>query len=242
MSAQYPTLEHFENFATDRVVEEPWVVAKVQPGERLLDVGSATSRYLQNMPNGVRVYAVDLRPTRPEPNIAVVRGDVKHPPFRSGSFNVVSCISTIEHVGCDIYGQSLDEFGDIVAMRHIRRLLRPDGRLLVTAPYGKRHVTAWLRVYDWKSFKELSAGYRIKTVEFYKLADDEYLPCDRSEIEGVLFDWLHTRSNGVILAELTPVGGLGFALARLKLRFLWTWRLITIRKRVWRFWDDPEIA
>lgn len=237
MTSDYPGTQHFDTVVTDRVVEEPWAVSKVRPGDRLLDVGSATSRYLRDLPAGCRVYAIDLRPTPPQPGIAVVRGDLMRAPFTPASFDIITCISTIEHIGLDLYGQGPDEFGDEVALRHMRRLLRPGGRLLLTAPFGRRVVSAWHRVYDEAAFRRVTGGYRLLSVEYRRREDDRYLPCRREEIEDAGFDFPNMRSDGVVLAELTPAGGLAFLLARLLLRVRRTWRQLTHRGRP--FWRDP---
>jgi len=237
VSRDYPSTRHFDTVVTDRVVEEPWAVSKVRPGERLLDVGSATSRYLRELPDDCRLYAIDIRPTPAQAGVAVVVGDLLCAPFRLGSFDVITCISTIEHVGLDIYGQGPDEFGDEVAMRHLRRLLRPGGRLLVTAPFGKRTVSAWLRAYDWASFQRLIRGYRVLSTTFYRRDGDRFVPCERRDLAGAAFDFVGMRSGGVLLAELTPAGGAGFLLARLDLRLRRTWRRLTLRGRPW--WRDP---
>lgn len=237
MTTDYPGTQHFEAIVTDRVVEEPWAVSKVRPGERVLDVGSATSRYLRDLPTGCRVYAIDLRPTPRQPGIAVVRGDLVRAPFTPGSFDVITCVSTVEHVGLDVYGQGADEFGDEVAMRHLRRLLRPAGRLLLTAPFGRRNVSAWLRIYDRVAFRRLTVGYRLLSVEYYRREGDRFLPCRREELDDAGFDFTGMRSDGVVLAELTPAGGLAFLLARFWLRMRRTWRQITHRGP---FWKDPR--
>jgi SAM-dependent methyltransferase len=237
MPVSYPSTKHFEAIVTDRVIEEPWAVANVRPGERVLDVGSATSRYLREMPPGCRVYAIDIRPTRPQPGVAVVQGDVTLAPFRPGSFDVVTCISTIEHVGLDVYQQGPDEFGDEVAMRHLRSLLRPGGRLLLSAPFGRRAVVAWLRVYDWPAFRRLLSGYKLLAAQFYRRQGDRFVPCTREELADAAFDYANVRSDGVILAELTPSGGFGFLLSRVMLRFRRTLSRLKHRGRPW--WNDP---
>ncbi len=237
MTADPPTTRHFETVVTDRTVEEPWAVSKVRPGERVLDVGSATSRYLTELPPGCRVYAIDLRATPAQRGIGIARGDVLRAPFRPGAFDVITCISTVEHAGLDVYGQYPNEFGDELMMRHLRLLLRPGGRLLLTAPYGRRNVNAWLRVYDRASFRRLLAGYRPLAVAYCRREGEAYLPCRREEVEGAVFDFRHMRSDGVVLAELMPVpGGLSFALARASLRLRRRWRRLTHRRV--RFWRD----
>lgn len=235
-AGEYPSSEHFDAMVTDRVIEEPWVISKVQPGERLLDVGSSTSRYLREIAIDCQVSAIDLRPTRAQPGVAVFRGDVFSAPFRSGSFDVITCVSTIEHVGLAVYDQGLDEFGDEVAMRHMRNLLRPGGRLLLTTPFGSAIVAAWLRVYNHVTFRRLIGGYRVLSLEYYRLDGDQYVRCERDEIDAP-FDYTNMRSGGLVLAELTPADGLSFSLARLSLRLRRTWRQLTHRGP---FWVDPR--
>ena len=239
MAAEYPSTRHFETVVTDRVAEEPWVISKVRPGERVLDVGSATSRYLGKLPTGCRVYAIDRRPTPAQPGLGVTRGDLLWAPFRPRSFDAITCISTVEHAGCDVYGQGPDEFGDEVLMRHMRRLLRPGGRLLLTAPFGRRQVNAWFRIYDRASFRRLVRGYRTLSLEYRRREGDRYMPCRPEELENAGFDWVNVRSGGIVLAELTPAGSLSLLLARASLRLRRTWRRRTLRKRIWRFWTDP---
>lgn len=236
MTADYPSTHHFDAVVTDRVVEEPWTVAKVRPGERVLDVGSATSRFLRDLPATCHVYAIDLRPTPRQRGVAVVRGDLMRAPFPPASFDVITCISTIEHIGLDVYGQGPDEFGDEVAMRHLRQLLRPGGRLLLTTSFGRASVTAWLRNYDQPGFRRLTDGYRLLSVEYYRREGDHYQPCRREELDDAGFDFTGMRSSGVVLAELTPTGGLVFLLERLWLRIRRTWRQATHRGP---FWRDP---
>ena len=220
----------------DRVVEEPWVVSKALPGERVLDVGSATSRYLTELPSDCKVYAIDLRPSPGHRGIAIVRGNVMKAPFRPACFDAVTCISTVEHMGCYVYGQFLDRFGDEVAMRYMRSLLRPGGRLLLTVPFGNGAVYSWLRVYNRTTFGRLIGGYRPISLEYYRRDGEQYMPCERDDLANAGFDSKKLRADGLVLAELTPSGGLPFLLARLSLRLrrLWHWRT----QRNARFWQD----
>ena len=65
---------------------------------------------------------------------------------------------------------------------------------------------------------------------------ERVVPCRREERVGGAFDFVNMRSGGVVLAELTPVGGLAFQLARVWLRVRRTWRRLT---REGPFWSDP---
>ena len=118
----------------------------------------------------------------------------------------------------------------------MRRLLRPGGRLLLTAPFGRRVVSAWHRIYDHASLRRLMGGYRLLSVQYYRREGERYLPCRRDEIDDAGFDYINMRSDGVVLVELTPVGGLTLLLARLSLQLRRRWRKLT---RKGPFWSDP---
>ena len=236
MVLDHPSTEHFEAVVTDRSIEEPWVVGKARVRERLLDIGSATSRYLRSLAADRDVYAIDIRPTPRQAGIAVLMADLMRAPFAPASFDVITCISTVEHVGLDVYGQGPDEFGDEVALRHMRRLLRPGGRLLLTVPYGRRVVGAWYRVYDGATFRRLTSGYKVLSKKHYRREGERYVPCRAEDVKDADFDALSVRSDGVVLAELTPGSRLSHLLPALSLRARRTWRKLTRRGP---FWSDP---
>jgi SAM-dependent methyltransferase len=157
-------------------------------------------------------------------------------PFRPGTFDAITCVSTIEHIGCFVYGQFVDRFGDEVAMRHMRKLLRPGGRLLLTTPYGKGAVYSWLRVYNKTTFGRLIGGYKALSVEFYKRNGEEYLPCSRDDLVNGGFDHEKLRSDGVVMAVLEPAGGLNYLIARISLRVR---RFLHERAGRPQFWTEP---
>ncbi|MEX1255205.1 MAG: class I SAM-dependent methyltransferase [Dehalococcoidia bacterium] len=238
-NSNVPSTTEFQagvNWAHDRLVEEPWVISKVRPGERILDIGSATSRYLVKFPSDCEIYGIDIRPGPPQPGVALMRGDIMQAPFRPGTFDTITCISTIEHMGCFVYGQHVDRFGDEVTMRHMRLLLRPGGRLLLTTPYGKGAAYSWIRIYSPRMFQRLIAGYRTRSVEYYRRDGERYVPCSPRELRNADIDMQKLRSDGIILTELTPSGGLSFLLGRISLRIR---RFLHERAGRPKFWIDP---
>lgn len=69
----------------------------------------------------------------------VVRGDIRATGFPDGFFDLITCISTLEHVGLKGYGfpERDDELeGDIAALREMMRVLKAGGVLIVTVPMG----------------------------------------------------------------------------------------------------------
>ena len=51
-------------------------------------------------------------------------------------FDVITCLSTIEHVGLGRYGDPLDPWGDVKLAANLRRLVKPGGFLLLSFPTG----------------------------------------------------------------------------------------------------------
>ena len=61
-----------------------------------------------------------------DPGLAVVRGDVRRKPLKDASVDAVVSLGVVEH----------DEAGPDVALREIRRVLRPGGTLILAVPYN----------------------------------------------------------------------------------------------------------
>jgi hypothetical protein len=158
----------------ERSVEVPWARQRVGAARRVLDVGCSTSDYLGDLAGtGSRqdrhIYGLDPDAPRPIRNVGTVKGTIVAPPFPPTSFDLILCISTVEHIGLPVYGQHEFPHGDILAMRHIRRLLTPGGRLLLTVPFGRAQVNPWFRVYDRPGLRRLTAGFRSLSTAFYRL-------------------------------------------------------------------------
>jgi SAM-dependent methyltransferase len=114
--------------------EYPWALerAGLAPGSTVLDVGCGDSIFpVYLAAQGHRVVAVDLDFTTNIGHLhglrtGYLRGDLGALPLADGAFDVVFCISVIEH---------LPEHGVAAALAEIRRVLRPGGRLLLTTDY-----------------------------------------------------------------------------------------------------------
>ncbi|HUM16456.1 MAG TPA: class I SAM-dependent methyltransferase [Candidatus Nitrosotalea sp.] len=90
---------------------------------RVLDVGGARQRGAFRRPPGVRWIVADIeRAHRPD-----VGADVQALPFRDGAFDAIKATELLEHVP-DV-GRALGE---------CRRVLRPGGHLVITAPFLER--------------------------------------------------------------------------------------------------------
>jgi SAM-dependent methyltransferase len=135
---------YYEAFWADAPADpEPWawerrralLLAEVAPGERVLDLGCGAGRFLKALrdagaePVGVELAEAAAQRSRvnaPGVDVRLVAPDGSLP-LGHGELDLVWCSETLEHIP-DV-AETLNE---------IRRVLRPEGRLLVTVPFHGR--------------------------------------------------------------------------------------------------------
>jgi glycosyltransferase involved in cell wall biosynthesis/SAM-dependent methyltransferase len=157
---------------TERVVEIPWVLSRYRGERRVLDIGyaNASGVYLAAMLSlGIPdLHGLDLA-SSPFTALKGVRADIRRMPYRDGVFDLVLCISTIEHIGLDNtrYGVrgKRREGGDVAALAELARVLAPEGRLLVTVPFGRYEEQDWFVQYDLTAWRALVSTAPLRPVE-----------------------------------------------------------------------------
>lgn len=151
----------------ERVVELPWVLAQ-RPYGRVLDAGSSLNHaHVLDalLPRVDALHVVTLAPEErsfPERGVSYLYADLRDLPLRDGFYDTVVCVSTLEHVGMDTgrFGAGTARNPDPAAearnaLAELRRVLKPDGTLLVTVPYGRREDHGWFRQFGREDVDEL---------------------------------------------------------------------------------------
>lgn len=125
-----------------RRLSAAFALAEVRPGMRVLDVGCGRGEILRHCAQlGAEAYGIDYAPVAVHMsrsaisdevgaanpgNVGVARADAKYLPFPAGYFDRVLMFDVVEH----LFPWELD-----IAMREVRRVLRPVGLFVIhTAP------------------------------------------------------------------------------------------------------------
>jgi SAM-dependent methyltransferase len=195
----------------ERAIEIPWCLARYQGERRVLDVGYAFAEpaYLAGLVGlgAEEVVGVDLAQTK-VPGLFGVVADVRSLPFEEGTFDLVYCISTLEHVGRDneVYDVDAprDETGDEAALQELRRVLMREGRLLVSVPTGVHDDQGWQvqrTPEDWVALFE-RAGFVVYEDELYVRGPDTWRTATLDEARRA--SYAEHGAGAVLLAELHP--------------------------------------
>jgi SAM-dependent methyltransferase len=136
------------------------------------------------------------------PNLRVVRGDAMRAPFAARSFAAVLAISVIEHIGIGHYGDPAGVSGDRAAVQEIARVLRRDGRALITVPFGHARTDDLQRVYDPARIAALLEPLVVRRIEYAWSREGLWCPC--SEAEAATVDWAGPSRAVALVVGTTP--------------------------------------
>jgi SAM-dependent methyltransferase len=196
----------------ERSIEIPWALSRLGDAGRVLDVGTANAEpaYVAALVAAAppEFVAADLVEAE-VPGLTTVVADVRDLPFPDRSFDLVLCVSTLEHVGRDnrVYGVESDAGGGVdAALEELRRVLDRRGRLVVTVPCGQPEEHEWF-VQDepggWNR-RFLAAGFGVLAQETYERRAEGWRAADRFEPAGVRYGERGAGASAVLCTELRP--------------------------------------
>ena len=151
----------------DRLVEIPFLFRNIiPPPAKVLDVGCwESSNSISLAMLGYDVTGIDMIPYGyKHKNFTFIKDDFLKHDFGNERFDVVVDISSIEHFGLLSYAtKERNDNAHIEAMDKIKRLLKPHGQLIFTAPYGVHgEVPNFERIFDDNDLNILLSGFSIK--------------------------------------------------------------------------------
>lgn len=159
----------------ERAVEYPWFFSRLPsaPG-KLLDAGSTLNYDYVLSHQRLSNKTISIFTLAPEPanhcdrGISYAYGDLRECCYRDDYFDWVVSISTLEHVGMnntllytkDDSRNECDPESHLQAVLELRRVLKPNGRLYLTLPFGRAETRGWLQVFDSAMVQKLLDAFR----------------------------------------------------------------------------------
>ena len=153
------------------------MLGKYQGEQRVLEIGFAYAEdhYLQalvdlDIPFLVGIDATESSRPRARFPFHLIQGDILVSCIAPSSFELILCVSTIEHIGRDNTRYGLDggrglSAPDQMAMQSMAEWLEPGGRLLLTVPFGKYEDVGWLINYDMDHLTDLIKSSQLDIME-----------------------------------------------------------------------------
>jgi hypothetical protein len=165
----------FGRWLDERIIEYPWLLSQLPEGPgTLLDAGSALNHDFILRHLKLRQKELTIMTLGPEAEcfwrqqISYVFGDLRCTIFRDNCFDYIASLSTIEHIGLDntrFYTTDRARAENnpeayLAAITELRRILKPDGSLFITVPFGRHRVRDWLQVFDGDHIDRIVTTFR----------------------------------------------------------------------------------
>lgn len=200
----------------ERVIEYPWTLSRISSADgRLLDAGSCF-----NFPEIIESPKIAKKnltifTLAPEWNaywqrgISYHYGDLRSLPFKDNWFDEVCSLSTLGHVGMDNRLYTKSEIIDKVSLeaevaaKELLRVLRPEGKLLISVVFGKRQTIEW----DGTAFAEQFDSFLLRdllksfascsaiSVFFYKYTKSGWNVSTEKECQNIEYFNIHTAKS-----------------------------------------------
>ncbi len=176
---------------TDRALEYGFMTQQIDfhQGDRILDVGYLESVLPFMMAGlGAEVHALDLRPCPlRNPGFKTYIGDIRKTEFTDKYFDKIIAISTLEHLGIPTRYQSYaDPDADSKALQEMSRILKDDGQIIITMPFGRAAINSVQKTYDQKAIARLIAGFELINLQYAKNNGRYWSPANYDQVKDTI--------------------------------------------------------
>jgi len=200
-----PLPDGYGRHIDERIVEFPWALSRIpETPLTLLDAGSTLNFINILQHSKLKNKKTTIVTLAPESNcfwkmgVSYVYDDIRILPFRDEQFDIITCLSTLEHVGMDntqVYTSdkrfsenNKDDYKR--ALLELKRVLRPSGRLLLTVPYGAYADYGFFQQFDEHMIKEIVDTFEPSNydMQFFKYhAEKGWSRAMKNECDNVLY-------------------------------------------------------
>jgi len=190
----------------ERAVEYPWFFLRLKDTARImLDAGSVLNhRQILKAESlkGKRLYISTLYyegcPDAASSH-SYVYEDLRQMCFKDDFFDAICSLSTIEHIGLDntkYYSpdpanKENDKYSYLEAVRELRRVLKPDGSLYLSMPFGVYKNHGWFQVFDSEMLNRLVDTFAPSEMDitYFRYENDQWNFSNEEHcLDGTCFD------------------------------------------------------
>lgn len=181
------------SYIDERIVEIPWVIEKLRiiDNLKILDAGCTLNyKYLieKIIKNKNKIDFVNLyreKYSYSDNLVNYIDSDISNLNIVNKSYNIVTCISVLEHIGFDnqIYNNNMKKIKNvninkdlyISAISEISRVLTNEGVAYLSFPYGKKILFDNLQQFDENDIKRIIKIFKPKNynAQYYKYFSEE---------------------------------------------------------------------
>jgi SAM-dependent methyltransferase len=206
----------------ERVVEIYLARLAYKPGDKVLDVAHANAmichrKMIASLPEPRIITGIDIALPSYETKLLYENsyiGDITKTTFADNSYDLIWCISALEHFGMDNsgYTENFNREGDadMLAVKEMLRILKIGGNLLITVPYGKFEDHGWFKNYDeahWRTLINLPTGKAVvKELYFGHTYGDGWSAVAPGELTNVgYFNQANSGSGALAATYITKL-------------------------------------
>lgn len=119
-----------------------FVKENIKSGKRILDVGCGYGEHKKAIKGKAKIYGLDIDKYALTEQKRIVCANAKKIPFKRNNFETVICVDVIEHI---------DKDNEVI--QEIRRVLKKNGKLIITVPnknfpFTYDPINAFLRIFE----------------------------------------------------------------------------------------------
>lgn len=132
-----------------------------------LDIGSRVDGLVAHVASFRKIDVLDIRELKisHKSNINIITKDLLEIDTSKISYESISSVGCIAHIGLGRYGDKIDVEGDKKALKIISKILNDDGILYLAVPTGKEKVVFNShRQYNYKKFENMLHGENLDVI------------------------------------------------------------------------------
>jgi len=193
---------NYNYYLDERVVEVPWVIKQLKKFKgNLLDAGSTLNQeyLLKKINHFNKIFIITLYPEKEffnNLNVSYIYEDLSSPSLKNSSIDVITCISTLEHLNCnnDIYnyGKFKKKIlkGNKIknVLKSFKMILKKNGVLLITVPFGKKGIYHNMQQFDFSGLLKIKKNFNPRNFkcEFYRVKQNKWIKCSHKECSNII--------------------------------------------------------